>query len=113
VDVAHAPIVSALRATAAQIDRELEGQSSLTLALTNGRQLYALQRGLPLAWAERDGLPRRDSDRPGEKRPERIDVHYVSVASCGRDAAPQGYTKLHDGDIACIDRDLKLTIEQG
>ncbi len=114
VDVAHPVIVSALRAAAALVDRELEGEesSSLTLALTNGRQLYALQRGLPLAWAERDGLPRRDSDRPGERRPERIEVRYTAVASCGRDAAPTGYQKLSDGDIVCIDRDLKLSLER-
>jgi predicted glutamine amidotransferase len=113
VDVAHAAVVSALRKTAEMIDRHASElgsvPSSLTFALTNGRQLYAMQRGWQLAYVERENLPKRDSDRPGEKRPPLLDVRYVTIVSCRPDAAPHGYTSLSDGDILCVDRELRVT----
>jgi len=113
VDVAHGAVVAALRKTTEAIDRHASAlgsvPSSLTLSLTNGRQLYAMQQGFSLAFVERGGLPpKRDSDRPGERRPV-IDVRYVAVASVRPDAAPEGYTMLNDGDILCVDRELRVT----
>jgi predicted glutamine amidotransferase len=117
VDVAHGAVVSALRKTAETIDRHASAlgsvPSSLTLALTNGRQLYAMQRGWQLAYVERENLPKRDSDRPGEKRPPLLDVRYVAIASCRPDAAPHGFTALSDGDILCVDRELRVTRNAG
>lgn len=113
VDVAHSAVVSALRKTTEAIDRHTAtigaAPSTLTLALTNGRQLYAMQRGWQLAYVERNGLPKRDSDRPGEKRPPMLDVRYVTIASCLPGACPTGYTALDDGDILCVDRELRVT----
>jgi predicted glutamine amidotransferase len=113
VDVAHGAVVSALRKATETIDRHAAAvgavPSSLTLALTNGRQLYAMQRGWPLAYVERTGIPKRDSDRPGEKRPAMLDVRYVAIASCRPDACPEGYTALADNDILCVDRDLRVS----
>jgi predicted glutamine amidotransferase len=113
VDVSHGAVVTALRKTADTIDRHASAlgsvPSSLTLALTNGRQLYATQRGWQLAYVERNGIPKRDSDRPGEKRPAMLEVRYVAIASCRPDATPDGYTALTDGDILCVDRELRVT----
>ena len=113
VDVAHGAVVSALRKATELIDQHAAAvgavPSSLTLALTNGRQLYAMQRGWQLAYVERNGIPKRDSDRPGEKRPHMLDVRYVAIASCRPDSAPQGYTMLNEGDILCVDRELRVT----
>lgn len=117
VDVAHGAVVSALRKAADTLDRHAAAigavPSSLTLALTNGRQLYAMQRGWQLAYVERSSLPKRDSDRPGEKRPPRIDVRYVAIASCHPDVGPEGYTMLSDGDILCVDREMRVTRNAG
>jgi hypothetical protein len=113
VDVSHGAVVTALRKASEAIDRHSAAigtvPSSLTLALTNGRQLYAMQRGWQLAYVERNGIPKRDSDRPGEKRPAMLEVRYVAITSCRPDATPEGYTALSEGDILCVDRELRIS----
>lgn len=113
VDVTHAAAMGALRSTVTLVDRHGRevgaGPGSLTLALTNGRQLYALRRGLPLAIAERDRLPRRDSGGVDGRSNASYDVRYVVVASCLPNAAPVGYRELADGEVVCVDRDLNVT----
>ncbi len=117
VDVPHSAVLSALRGAAALVDKHATeagaGQACLTLALTNGRQLYAMQRGLPLALLERTGLPRRGSDRPGERRTDH-EVRYALIASSaptsGVEAAlPEGYRPLADREVICIERELQVT----
>jgi glutamine amidotransferase len=113
VDVAHPPVIDALRGAAALVDKLSREagvpDSSLTLALTNGRQLYALQRGVPLVWTAREGLPRRGSDRPGERRTDH-EVRYALIATCASDSVPDGYQGLQDGEAICVDRDLRVTV---
>ena len=62
--------LGALRSTVTLIDRYARevgaGPGSLTLALTNGRQLYALRRGSPLCLVQRDSLAPRAGSDPGD-----------------------------------------------
>jgi predicted glutamine amidotransferase len=111
VDISDSAVVGALRSTVTLVDRCARevgaGPSSLTLALTNGRQLYALRRGSPLCLVQRDSLSRRGSD-PADARAAQQQVRYVIVASY-RDQVPPGYREVAEGEVVCIDRDLGVT----
>jgi len=113
VDVAHAAVLSALRSALTLVDRHGREVGAppegLALALTNGRQLYALRRGLPLAIAERSRLPRRDSDKPGGRAGHDYGARYVIVATCKPGQPPTDYRELADGEVICVDRDLQVT----
>lgn len=107
VDVKNAAVAGALRSTLMLADRHAREVGApppgLTLVLTNGRQLYALRRGAPLAYVERSRLPRRDSDGPSRAA---ADVRYVIVATPAEGGAPADYTELQEGQLLCVDRDL-------
>jgi len=111
VDINDAAVVGALRSTVTLIDRFAREvgatPSSLTLALTNGRQLYALRRGSPLCLVQRDSLaPRRSGSDPVDvKQTTQQSVRYVLVASY-RDQLPPGYREVAEGEVISVDRDL-------
>lgn len=111
VDITDAAVASALRSTVALIDRHAREvgaePSSTTLALTNGRQLYALRRGSPLCLVQRDSLARRGSD-PDDPKAAQQSVRYVVMASY-RGQLPPGYREVAEGEVVCIDRDLNVT----
>jgi glutamine amidotransferase len=113
VDVADAAVVGALRGAVTLADRyahELEATpGSLTMALTNGRQLYVLRRGSPLCLVQRDRLSHRGSDPLDPKHAAQQAVRYVMVASYRGQNAPTGYRELAEGEVVCIDRDLRVT----
>lgn len=111
-DVSETAVVGALRSTATLLERYAREvgapPGSLTLAVTNGRQLYALCRGRPLMLVERDRLSLRRSDPVSPERA--VDpVRYVLLASRLDERVPPGYRDLRDGEIVAIDRDLTVT----
>ncbi len=114
MDISDAAVAAALRSTVTLVDRSARevgaGPSSLTLALTNGRQLYALRRGSPLCVVQRDSLaPRRSGSDPGDaKHTAQQTVRYVMIASY-RDQVPTGYRDVAEGEVVCIDRDLNVS----
>lgn len=113
VDVTDAAVVSALRGAVTLADRYAREvgatPGSLTMALTNGRQLYALRRGSPLCMVRRDRLSLRESDTPSANKTSAQSVRYVVVASYRGEQAPPGYRALEEGEVVCVDRDLHVT----
>ena len=114
MDVADATLVSALRSSVTLLDRhsrEVGAEpKSLTLALTNGRQLFALRRGSPLALVEQERVPQRQSDAPGGTPTG--SMRYVIVASTPDDDNPSDYRTVRDGEVVCVDRDLNVTTDR-
>jgi predicted glutamine amidotransferase len=114
VDVAGSAIVGALRGAVTLADRYTREvgatPGSLTLALTNGRQLYAMRRGSSLCLAQRDRLARR-GDGMDSKQGQSQAVRYAMVASHRGTSAPTGYREIADGEVVCIDRDLHVTLQ--
>ena len=82
---------------------------TLNLVLTNGRTLYALRRGKPLAYVDRHGLHdsvgRADSARA---EAEAAALHYVMVLSDGPTLAP-GWRAIEEGHVLVVDRDLRTS----
>jgi glutamine amidotransferase len=113
VDVAAAAVVGALRGAVTLADRYAREVGatprSLSLALTNGRQLYVLRRGSPLCLAQRDRLAHR-GDAMEPKQDPRQAIRYVIVAS-HNGTAPTGYREVAEGEVVCIDRDLHVTLQ--
>lgn len=114
VDVSDTAVASAMRSTVTLIDRYARevgaGPGGLTMALTNGRQLYTLRRGSPLCLVQRDSLsPRRGGSDPGEvKLTAQQTVRYVIAASY-RGTLPAGAREVPEGELICVDRDLRVS----
>jgi hypothetical protein len=80
--------------------------AKLNFALTNGRDLYLLRRGIPLYVVERDHLPSEEGVPEGRSVGP---VRYV-MAHCGSAAAaPAGYREVADSHVLHIDRELSVT----
>ena len=111
VDVQPADVLPALRSAVALTDRlEAEVGASapvLNVIVSNGRQMMGVCRGAPMAFIERTGLP-EVPDEP-ESRPGGVDPRYVLIVSDG-DTLPTGYTRLADGDVVFVDRDLSVSL---
>jgi glutamine amidotransferase len=112
VDVSDSAVVSALRSSVALVDRHSREvgatPGSLTLALTNGRQLYALRRGSPLCIGERDRLARRGSE-PERRATSEQPTRYVIVASYRGGKVPMMYREVPEATVVCVDRDMRVT----
>jgi glutamine amidotransferase len=113
VDVTDAAVVGALRSTVSLVDRHCRQvgatPGSLTMALTNGRQLYALRRGRALCIAQRDRLSRRSGDPVANRDGAQMSVRYAIVATCNGDPSPPGYRVIADGEVLAVDRDLNVS----
>lgn len=115
VDVTDAAVVGALRSTVSLVDRHCRQvgatPGSLTLALTNGRQLYAMRRGRPLCITQRDRLSRRGSDPAATRDGAQMAVRFVVIATCAGEPGPAsaGYRVLNDGEVVSVDRDLNVS----
>jgi glutamine amidotransferase len=113
MDVADQAVLGALRSTLTLVDRlgsEIGApRSNLNLVLTNGRQLYALRRGTPMVFTERDRLTVHEERERGQSQSSRPSaaVRYALVASSA--VVPEGYTLLADNEMISIDRDLRVT----
>ncbi|MEM1416964.1 MAG: class II glutamine amidotransferase [Myxococcota bacterium] len=111
-DVQPAAVVGALRSAVALVDRlgaEVQAEKAvLNLMLTNGRHLFALRRGEPLAWVERSGLHDPPPDfSPGRGGPQSL--RFVMLASGAVGDAPQ-WSELPEGAILEVDRNLATTV---
>jgi predicted glutamine amidotransferase len=111
MDVADQSVLAALRSTITLVDRLVNEigapRSNLDLVLTNGRQLYALRRGTPMVYVERDRLSLSDEVEPGKSSRPGNPVRYVLIASAPQ--TPNGYEELADGQLISVDRDLHVT----
>ncbi|MDH5672787.1 MAG: class II glutamine amidotransferase [Myxococcales bacterium] len=109
-DVDQSVVVGALRSSLTLVDRHTRevgaAPSGATLALTDGRQLYALRRGSALSLIERDRLPARGSESPGGQA---ADVRYVLIASAAEGPPAPGYRSIQEGEVLCVDRNLTVT----
>lgn len=80
----------------------------LSFILTNGRSMYALRHGAPMAYVERQGL----YDPPDDYTPPPTGstaLRYVMLVS-GVDETPSGYVSIPDRAVTLIDRRLNVTI---
>lgn len=116
VDVTDAAVVGALRGAVALVDqytREVGATpGSLSLALTNGRQLYVLRRGSPLCLTQRDRLAGHEPPGPPGKSTPPPAVRYVVIASHPGERVPTGYREVAEGEVVCVDRDLRVTSQK-
>lgn len=106
---AHATIIGAIDAAVKQIDK-LVGtsapRSTLNMVLANGRSMYGLRHGGPLAYVERAGLkeplvPEDEKPRPGSPL-----LRYVMVVASGQELAD--YEMVKDGCVVSVSRDLEV-----
>jgi glutamine amidotransferase len=112
MDVADQAVLAALRSTITLIDRLVNEvgapKSNLDLVLTNGRQLYALRRGSPMIYVERDRLSMPDNEQGKTPRPPNP-VRYVLIANVADGVMPPDYKPMDDAQLIGVDRDLKVT----
>jgi predicted glutamine amidotransferase len=115
MDVADQAVLAALRSAIALIDRLVSEvgapKSNLDLVLTNGRQLYALRRGTPMIYVERDRLSLPDAEEGTTRSTPRPmeSVRYVLVANVADAVAPPEFHSFDDGQLIAVDRDLRVT----
>jgi glutamine amidotransferase len=112
-DIDDRHVLHALHASVALVDRlsaEVGGKpSTLNLVLTNGRKLYALRRGKPMAYVARQGLhDARDTADSARAEAEAAALRYVMVLSDGPAVAP-GWQPLPEGHVLVVDRDLRTS----
>jgi predicted glutamine amidotransferase len=112
MDVSDQAVLAALRSSITLIDRLVKEvgapKSNLDLVLTNGRQLYALRRGSPMIYVERDRLSMAEHEQGKTPRP--VDpVRYVLVANVAEGVLPPDYAAMDDAQLIAIDRDLRVT----
>jgi glutamine amidotransferase len=82
--------------------------NSLSFILTNGRSMYALRHGAPLAYVERQGL----HDPPEDYTPPptgSTQLRYAMLVS-GLEENPVGYESIPDRAVAIIDRRLNVSV---
>jgi glutamine amidotransferase len=112
LEVADQAVLAALRSTITLIDRLVSEvgapKSNLDLVLTNGRQLYALRRGSPMIYVERDRLSVPEPEQGKTPRPVNP-VRYVLVANVAEGVEPPDYRSMDDAQLIAVDRDLKVT----
>lgn len=112
IDVDPEHVLSAIRSAVAMVDRlsaEVGGApATLNMLLTNGRSMYGLRRGAPMAFVERSGLhdPRVVQDSPAPRDPSTL--RYVMVVSDGSELPPD-WKPMEAGSVAVVNRDLQLS----
>ena len=110
-DVNEAQALPAIGAAVALVERltaEVSSHdNSLSFILTNGRSMYTLRHGAPMAFVERQGMhdPPEDYTPPptGSTQPR-----YVMVVS-GIEDAPAEYKPVPERSVAVISRGLDVT----
>jgi glutamine amidotransferase len=114
-DPATETVLAALRSAVSLVDELTDGasapRSALNLLLTNGRQMYALGRGKPMAYVDRRGLTEVRPDGPLSAEGAGAGLHYVMVVSGELRDLPPEYVRPDDGTIVAIDRDLGITTQ--
>lgn len=107
-------VVTAVRSATRLVDRlaaEVGAEPPvLNVALTNGRQMYAVRRGAPMWLIERDskGFPSPE-DVSGDAHANKSVTRYVLLVSSPSEARPTGYREMENGSVAAVDRDLHVS----
>lgn len=111
-DVNEAHALTAITTAVALVERLTAevgaADNSLSFILTNGRSMYALRNGAPMAYVERQGM----HDPPDDYAPPpkgSTQMRYVMVVSDVKDA-PVGYEMLPERSVAVINRKLDVTV---
>ncbi|MDH3201835.1 MAG: class II glutamine amidotransferase [Myxococcales bacterium] len=111
-DVAEAQALAAIGTAVALVERltaEVGAtENSLSFILTNGRSMYALRYGAPMAYVERQGM----HDPPDDYKPPptgSTKLRYVMVVTDVEDA-PVGYEIVPERSVAVINRGLDVTV---
>jgi glutamine amidotransferase len=109
-DVDERTVLPALRAAVALVDRlvgEVGGRpSTLNCVLTNGRQLYALERGRTFSFVERAGLhDTRNGDVSPRALQDAATFRYVMVLS-DAGPTPPGWSGIGEATVLVVDRNL-------
>lgn len=108
-DVDDRAVIHAIRSTVSLIDRmsaEVGGKpGTLNLCITNGQRMYALRRGRPLVYVEREGLDSVEQLRG----PRSIDkgLRYVLLVSDGTET-PADFQTVDEGTVLVVDRDVRV-----
>lgn len=114
-DVDDKPVIHAIRSAVSLLDRltgEVDAKpAGLNFVLTNGRKMFALRRGSPMAFVERQGLHDPENERTSNvslrETAEAAALRYVLVVSDGP-TQPAGYSSMEDSSLLIIDRDLRV-----
>jgi len=107
-------VLSALRSTVRLVDqlgREVGApEATLNVLLTNGRRMYAVRRGAPLFYVERQGIhdPMEEREPTGRQNKPSV-LRYVMVVSNG-DELPSTYEEIAEGSVCVVDRDLDVQV---
>jgi glutamine amidotransferase len=112
-DVDERAVLQALRSATSLVDRfvgEVGGRpSTLNCVLTNGRQLYALERGRTFSYVERAGLhDARNGDGSPRALQDAASFRYVMALS-DAGAPPSGWNRIGDATVLVVDRDLAVS----
>jgi len=111
-DINEARALTAISAAVTLVERlsaEVGGREpSLSFILTNGRTMYALRHGAPMAYVERHGLhdPPDDYDAPPTGS---TPLRYAMIVS-DVEKPPVGWEALPDRSVAVIERKLEVTV---
>ena len=111
-DINEARALTAISAAVTLVERlsaEVGGsEPSLSFILTNGRTMYALRHGAPMAYVERQGLhdPPNDYKAPPTGS---TPLRYAMIVS-GVEEPPAGWTALPDRSVAIIERKLDVSV---
>jgi len=111
-------VVSALRSAIRLVDRlcvEVGAPpATLNLVVANGRRMYALRRGLPLMYVERQGIhdPLAETEPSSGRATAPADLRYVLAVSDAARGVPPEYREVEDGSVVVIDRDLRVSLHR-
>jgi len=107
-------VLHAIRSATALIDRYTaevgagRSKSTLNMLLTNGRTMYAVCRGSPMTFVEREGLHDPATPSAALVSGPASALRYVLVVSDGA-VVPSDYRTVDEGTILVIDRDLHVS----
>lgn len=105
-DVDGRQVLGALRSAVRLVDRlsaEVGATAgTLNVVLTNGRRMYAMRRGAPMYYVERQGLQDAEPSR------DKVELKYVLVLSNGTEV-PREYRPIEEGSVVIVDRSLDVT----
>jgi predicted glutamine amidotransferase len=112
-DVDEKRVLQAVRATVRVVDRwceEVEAPSpTLNVVFSNGRHMFALRRGAPMAYVVRQGL-REVAGGEGARHDRNTgSIRYGCVVS-GAPATPAEYSALDNETLLTFDRDANVRL---
>jgi glutamine amidotransferase len=112
VDAEPKTLLGAARSTISLVDRFAQEvgapEPTLSFVLTNGRQMLAVRRGLPMSFVEREigGDARTQGRGPGSS------LRYVMVVAGEQPVVAPEHRAMSDGQALLIDRELRATLHK-